>query len=249
MKAVFVILIALIFCGTVLAKDHSADYQVGTLIETTSVRDINVFGSALANASTAFGHNIHTVQTKDGVYAIASPTSTGASILMAMATDNQAPVDIHIKWFMDDMHPGDKVLFYAKCNKHNDCTFYLPKPDKVGKEFLTNGHFYPTIAQTNTTQLCGTGKLSAAIETQVCKSATEKPISSIVPTPTDAPTDSSTNVNEKYPPTAQSQTDPRIEQLRKMCNSNMFKPGRDDLAIQQCGIMFPSNPSVPPPTN
>jgi len=234
MKTVFAVLIALTLCGSALAKDHSADYQVGTLIETTSVRDINVFGSALANASTAFGHNVHTIQTKDGVYAIASPTSTGGSILMAMATNNQAP-DIHIKWFMDDMHPGDKVLFYANCNKHNDCTFFVPKPDKVGKEFITNGHFYPVVAQTNTTQLCGTGKLSAAVEAQVCKPAdTPQPVPAVTPA-----ADSSA---EKYQPTEQSKSDSRVEQYRKMCNSDMFKPGRDDLAIQQCGIMFPPKP-------
>jgi hypothetical protein len=167
MKAVAV---ALIFLGgTAFAKDHSAKYQVGTLTETNRIQDVNIYGSALANASTAFSHNQHLVETDEGVYVIEAPTSAGGSILMAMATNNQAPSDIHIRWFMDDMHSGDKVLFYSECNKRNDCTFFLPKPDKVGKEFHTSGHFYPNVAKTNTTQLCGTGKLSAAIAAQVCK--------------------------------------------------------------------------------
>jgi len=164
-----------IFSVPAYAKDHSAKYQVGVLISTESVRDINIFGSALANASTAFGHNVHTLQVPDGVYAIESPVSTGGSILMAIATNNQAPVSIHTAWFMDDLHPGDKVLFYAECDKREDCTYYLPKPDQPGKEFHTHGHFYPTIAKTNTTQLCGTGKLSAAVEAQVCTSPEPAP--------------------------------------------------------------------------
>ena len=162
--AVVVLLISMAF-----AKDHSANYQVGSLTETRSVQDVNIYGSALANASTAFSHNEHLIQTNDGVYVIEAPTSAGGSLLMALATNNQAPTDIHIRWFMDDMHSGDKVLFYAECNKRNECTFYLPKPDKPAKEFHTSGHFYPTLAKTNTTQLCGTGKLSAAVEAQVCR--------------------------------------------------------------------------------
>lgn len=158
-----------LFVGTVFAKDHSAKYQVGTLTETQSVQDINIYGSALANASTAFSHNEHLVKTIDGVYVIEAPTSAGGSILMALATNNQAPTDIHIRWFMDDMHSGDKVLFDAECNRRNDCTFYLPKPDKAGKEFHTNGHFCPNVAKSNTTQLCGTGKLSAVVAAQVCQ--------------------------------------------------------------------------------
>ena len=160
---------AVLLVSMAFAKDHSANYQVGTLTETRNIQDVNVYGSALANASTAFYHNEHLVETEDGVYVIEAPTSTGGSILMALATNNQAPTDIHIRWFMDDMRSGDEVLFYPECNKRNDCIFYLPKPDHAGKEFHTRGHFYPNVAKTNTTQLCGTGKLSAAVAARVCK--------------------------------------------------------------------------------
>lgn len=169
MKTWTVAVAVVVSVSMAFARDHSAEYQVGTLTETRSVQDVNIYGSALANASTAFSHNEHLVSTADGVYVVEAPTSTGGSILMAMATNNQAPTDIHIRWFMDDMHSGDKLLFFAECNKRNDCTFYLPKPDKVGKEFHTTGHFYPKVAKTNTSQLCGTGKLSDSIAAQVCK--------------------------------------------------------------------------------
>jgi hypothetical protein len=47
---------------------------------------------------------------------------------------------------------------------------------------------------------------------------------------------------EKYQPTAQSLSDPRIEQFRKMCNGDIFKAGRDDFSIRLCGITFPPKP-------
>ena len=72
---------------------------------------------------------------------------------------------------MDNLHEGDKVLFAAKCDmKHSQhrCEFWLPNPDKTGKEVATLGSFSPAVAKTNTTALCGTGKLSAAVESQLC---------------------------------------------------------------------------------
>ena len=111
------------------------------------------------------------------MFALEAPVSGGKSFLAAMATNGLAP-QIHKEWFMDQLHEGDQVLFTAKCNKHNDCTFWLPDPDRQGKEFITAGHFVPDVAKTNTQTLCGMGKLSAAVEAQVCGQA---------PTPATAP--------------------------------------------------------------
>ena len=108
--------------------------------------------------------------TDSGAYAIEAPTQAAATFFQGIFVSPSLP-DVHIQWFMDDLHTGDKVLFAAKCDKHNNCLFWLPKPDQPGKEYHTNGWFRPRIAPTNTTQLCGTGKLSAAIEAQVCKPA------------------------------------------------------------------------------
>jgi hypothetical protein len=83
---------------------------------------------------------------------------------------------------MDQMHAGDKVLFAAKCNKHNDCQIWVPNPDKPGKEIMTDGRFEPAVAKTNTNALCGTGKLSADVEAQVCT-----PQAAPAPEPTPAP--------------------------------------------------------------
>jgi hypothetical protein len=91
-----------------------------------------------------------------------------------MMTGGNAPT-IHKGWFMDNLHEGDRVLFAAKCktyrNNHTSCQFWLPNPDKAGKEILTVGGFTPAVAKTNTSQLCGTGKLSASVEAQVCNAA------------------------------------------------------------------------------
>lgn len=175
------ILIPFILAGTLFAqqlehskrfsKDHSSDYQVGTL-QTTEVASTGTFTSCDHGCiSQSTGHNVHYLETESGLFVIDSPTSTAGSIFQSALVGANAP-DVHIQWFMDELHPGDKVLFAAACGKHNDCTFWLPKPDKPGKEYITAGSFHPRVAKTNTTQLCGTGKLSPSVEAQVCQQAT-----------------------------------------------------------------------------
>jgi hypothetical protein len=156
-------------------KDHSADYQVGTFSSTGTISDgsyANCSGGGCSAYSAA--HNIHYVSTADGVYAIEAPTSVAGTMLVGMMSGGNAPT-IHKGWFMDNLHEGDKVLFAAKCktyrNNHTSCQFWLPNPDKTGKEILTVGGFSPAVAKTNTSQLCGTGKLSASVEAQVCNAA------------------------------------------------------------------------------
>jgi hypothetical protein len=80
------------------------------------------------------------------------------------------------------------VLFAAGCDKHHHCTFWLPNPDKVGKEFVTRGVFVPSVAPSNTTSLCGTGKLSASVSAEVCEErAQEEPVSIPVAQPDPMP--------------------------------------------------------------
>lgn len=178
MKRIMAVALGCLMCAPVWAgsKDHSSEYQVG-IFQSTDVTSDGSYASCNGGGCSGYnaGHNTHFITTNDGVFIVQAPVSTGASILMSMATNGNAPA-VHIQWFMDDLHQGDKVLFAAKCNKHNDCTFWLPKPDQPGKEYITQGYFRPLVAKTNTTQLCGTGKLSPAVEAEVCKAT--------VPTPT-----------------------------------------------------------------
>jgi hypothetical protein len=150
------------------AKDHAAWYQVGIFSSTGQLSDgtfANCYGSGCNSYSA--GHNIHFIRTQDGMYAIEAPTSVGLSLFDALVTKGNSPT-VHKQWFMDQLHEGDKVLFAAGCDKHNNCQFWLPDPDKPGKEFSTVGYYRADHAKTNTGTLCGTGKLKPDIEAQVC---------------------------------------------------------------------------------
>jgi hypothetical protein len=156
-------------------KDHSADYQVGTFSSTGAISDgsyANCSGGGCSGYNAA--HNVHFVNTSSGTYSIEAPASMAGTMLVGMMSGGNSPT-IHKGWFMDNLHEGDKVLFAAKCktyrNSHTSCQFWLPNPDKAGKEIATAGAFSPAVAKTNTSQLCGTGKLSRSIEAQVCNTA------------------------------------------------------------------------------
>lgn len=188
------IAIAVLFLLATLAsaknKDHSTEYKVG-ILQSTEVVNTGTYTSCNGGCmSQSTGHNIHYVVTDEGAYGIDSPTNAGLSILQGMGNPKLPPV--HIQWFMDDLHEGDKVLFAAECDKHNNCRFWLPKPDQQGKEYHTIGWFRPRVAKTNTNQLCGTGKLSAEVEAQVCAQqqtpapVTEQPAAPAPPSPEEA---------------------------------------------------------------
>ena len=169
---VFAALGALVGVAQAKEKDHSADYQVGTFSSTGAISDgsyANCSGGGCSGYSAA--HNVHFVNTANGTYSIEAPTSVAGTMLVGMMSGGNSPT-IHKGWFMDNLHEGDKVLFAAKCktyrNSHTSCQFWLPNPDKTGKEIATVGGFSPAVAKTNTSQLCGTGKLSASVEAQVC---------------------------------------------------------------------------------
>lgn len=151
-----------------LAKDHAADYQVGFFSSTGQFSDGSfAYCSGAWCQSGSASHNIHYVRTNDGMYAIQAPISVGKSMLLGMLAGPAAPM-IHKEWFMDQLHEGDQMLFAPKCNKHNNCEFWLPDPDNAGKEYATIGFYRADVSKTNTTSLCGKGRLSPAVEAQVC---------------------------------------------------------------------------------
>ncbi len=154
-------------------------YEVGIFMSSEQVSD----GSYSTASCGSFGcngsaynaaHNVHLVRTDNGIYSIEAPVSVAGTVLLGMLNNGIAPT-VHKAWFMDDLHEGDKVLFSADCNKHNRWTIRLPNPDKPTKEITTQGFFYPSIAKTNATTLCGTGKLTADVEAQVCAQRNSSP--------------------------------------------------------------------------
>jgi hypothetical protein len=161
-----------------IARDKPP-YEVGMFMSSEQVSD----GSYSTASCGSFGcngsaynaaHNVHLVRTDNGIFSIEAPVSVAGTLLLGMVNNGNAPT-VHKAWFMDDLHEGDKVLFSAACNKHNRCTIRLPNPEKPTKEITTLGFFYPAIAKTNTTILCGTGKLTVDVEAQVCAQRNSSP--------------------------------------------------------------------------
>jgi hypothetical protein len=103
------------------------------------------------------------VTTPEGEYYIDPPLATGRTILQGNSAN---PFKT---WFMTNLHAGDKVLFAPECDKHNVCDIYVPDPDKPGQTIHVGGNFLPAAQKSNTTALCGTGKLTPEVESQVCK--------------------------------------------------------------------------------
>ncbi|MGD0581170.1 MAG: hypothetical protein ABSC08_19880 [Bryobacteraceae bacterium] len=151
-----------------LASNKNLVYDVGTFVAGQQVSD-GTYGSASGGfgESHAVGHTAHVVVTAAGTFVIEPPTSVFGSMVMSMATDGHAPT-MRKAWFMDDLHNGDKVLFNAVCSKHGRCVIKLPNPENPNKVYVTQGMFHPNVGKTNTFGLCGTGKLTADAEAQLC---------------------------------------------------------------------------------
>ncbi len=180
-------LLIIIVTTCAFAKDAPV-YEVGIFMATEQVSDSSVstsdcgaFGCSTSTKNRS--HNVHRLNTPEGIYTIEAPVNVSGSTmrnLMAGGTD----LDVHKAWFMDNLHEGDKVLFSVEWNKrdknHLHPTFRLPDPDHPGKEITTGGSFAPAVAKTNTGALCGTGKLTAAVEAQVCGNAADAAVVPVV---------------------------------------------------------------------
>jgi hypothetical protein len=165
-------IILLLFLVPFAIAKEKPPYEVGIFMSSQQVSD-GTYSTASCGSFGCNGsaynaaHNVHLVSTANGVFSIEAPVSVAGTLLLGMANNGNAPT-VHKAWFMDNLHEGDKVLFSADCNKHNRCTIRLPNPEKPTKEITTLGFFYPTVAKTNATTLCGTGKLTAEVDAQLC---------------------------------------------------------------------------------
>ncbi len=240
MKKNALMLLAFVVFAQAKEKDHSAEYKVGTFTGTGQVSDgsyANCSGGGCSAYSAA--HNIHTVTTEDGVYAIEAPTSLAGTMLVGMMSGGNSPT-MHKAWFMDNLHEGDKVLFAAKCDmKHSQhhCEFWLPNPDKPGKEFLTFGGFTPAVAKTNTTSLCGMGKLSASVEAQVCGKGDDATAGDPPPAPDSAPAvQPQAAVVKPIPVVAPAKpvvAKPAVQQQAPLCKSIMTDANGNQTCLDQ----------------
>lgn len=161
-------------------------YQVGVLDETVQVQggvDETMAATETGAKLSLAGEGIHILYTDQGTYRVEAPINKGMTILGAMATCAYcvAPT-VHNHWFLDNVQRGTKVLFAAECGKPSRkhpygtvrCTFWFPDPDSTTHEYKTLGDFSPVMpgdgsnVEKTANSLCGTGKLSAATEAQIC---------------------------------------------------------------------------------
>jgi hypothetical protein len=170
---------------------HAAQYQVAILDQNLRVStglDVTLAKTVTDSKLGAGGQGIHLLHTDAGDYRVEAPVNKGLSIMSALGSNAyHPPVTYHNKWFLDNVQPGTKVLFDSACSKPSTkhpseavrCTFWFPDPDSTSHEYETMGDFTPYLlgdggnVQKTANTLCGTGKLNAATEAQICNQ-TEK---------------------------------------------------------------------------
>jgi hypothetical protein len=175
---------------------HAAQYLVAILDQNLRVEtgtDVTLGKSQTDAKLGAGGQGIHLLHTDAGDYRVEAPVNKGLSFLSALATANNpyaTAQTFHNKWFLDHVPAGTKVLFAVECakpsRKHpNDtvrCEFWFPDPDSTTHEYATLGDFTPYMigdgsnTQKTANTLCGKGKLSPAVEAEVCPAAIPAPI-------------------------------------------------------------------------
>ena len=178
---------------------HAAQYQVATLDQTlrvTTGSDVTLAKTMTDAKLGAGGQGIHLLHSDAGDYRVEAPVNKGLTFLSAMGSNAYNPAKtFHNKWFLDNVQPGTKVLFASECDhpskKHPNeavrCAFWFPDPDSADHEYGTSGDFTPFTAgdgsnlQNTANTLCGKGKLSAAVEAQMCP--TPAPALIVPPTP------------------------------------------------------------------
>jgi hypothetical protein len=184
LKKQIILLVSMLFAVAVFAKDkkykepppppppHGDTLQVGIFVQASPVDEgaVTQKGYYGQSVTTARGYLQDIVDTPEGRWVFEEPTNSLGAWAQAMGSAE----DAHNSWFVDDLHPGDKVLFRALlCNKRNQCTIRVPKPNKPDKDYVTSGtfHWEGEQAQSNIQALCGKGKLAPEVEAQVCPAA------------------------------------------------------------------------------
>jgi hypothetical protein len=166
---------------------HASEFQVAILDGNKRIytgTDVTLGKNSTDAKLGRGGQGFHFLHTDAGDYRVEAPVNKGMTFAAAMQNNGYytAPV-YHNKWFLDHVDPGTKVLFAAHCAKPNRkhpsdpvrCEFYFPDPNSDSHEYATMGDFTPySVGDRSNTQstanaLCGTGKLNAATEAELCK--------------------------------------------------------------------------------
>jgi hypothetical protein len=169
------------------AYKHASEYEVADLDQNLHIdtgTDVTLGKTETDAKLGRGGEGFHRLHTERGDFRVEAPINKGRTIALAMVSTVRTPV-IHNQWFLDNVQPGTKVLFASHCAKPSKkhpaetvrCTFWFPDPDSTTHEYETIGDFTPYITgdgsntQAAASALCGTGKLKAETEAQICSGA------------------------------------------------------------------------------
>jgi hypothetical protein len=263
--------VSLLIFALPVSAQNPPKYEIGSLLgnqvqpDGTYSSNIYCGDGTFYTCTGSAGFNtirIYDVQTDDGTWHLVTDREAGDSTVRQLG---QTPM--HFKSekpnLLDALKTGDKVVFRTEKDRRigakGQFHVFIPRADDPTKEEKFEGWFTPKnlpVAPPKPTDnikaMCDAHRFSADDEKKYCTQPTNQPTDVVPPVEkTNQPPVEKTNQStdgksappvEKYQPTAQSLSDPRTEQFRKMCNSDIFLPGRDDFSIKLCGITFPTKP-------
>lgn len=227
---------------TAFAKDKQPDYQIGTFVLATANADgtttSTLHGDGTTVAGGVYGNYLKTYQIKGdtGTWTVVPLNEAQDSMIRGMGMtpthfkkEKDNPLDV--------LKSGDKVMFrlYEHHYVNGKRTeMAIPYADNPNKEFKFVTSFVPKVPvpapdkpTDNVKAMCNSGKLTADQQKQFCTQ--QQPDTAATSTPQPQPQTPQPSTTAASP----------MDQFKAMCDSAMFKPGRDDVAIQQCNITFP----------
>jgi hypothetical protein len=166
-----------------IAKDHSADYKMGTFLSAEAVADGTITSTLHGDGTTVAGDvyanhvAIYRIKVADGTWYVTTLSQTQDYMLR-----NMGMTPMHIKSEkanpLDGLKDGDRVLFRLHERHYLNGKFTLmaiPYADNPNKEVEFSTRFEPEVASSrpekptdNVKAMCESGKLSAELQAQYC---------------------------------------------------------------------------------
>jgi hypothetical protein len=174
---------ALLLTGLAFAKDHSSEYQMGTLVTAEVIADGTITSTLHGDGTTVAGGvyanhvGIYTVRVENGSWKLETMTQANDAMLRRMGM-----TPAHFKSEksnpLDALKNGDKVLFRVERHKKLNGTetdAYIPYADNPNKEVTFVAIFVPDVVpqqahkpSDNVKAMCDAHKLSPELQKQFC---------------------------------------------------------------------------------
>jgi hypothetical protein len=195
MKKLFAVIaiamMGLALTGSALAKDHSADYKMGTFISATAVADGTITSTLHGDGTTVAGDvhanhvGVYGIKVADGTWYVTTLSQTQDSRFRGMGM-----TPVHFKSEkanpLDGLKSGDKVLFRLHERHYLNGRLTLmaiPYADNPNKEVEFSTRFVPHVALSQLTRpldnvkaMCNSDKLSPALKAQYCAIPSPAPV-------------------------------------------------------------------------